>query len=72
MFDGVVLSERPGHQMIYMNPEQFNKPTGHFESPFCWCQPTIIPTLGLEGELSTKLGHQNIIYRFSEDMKPCT
>ncbi len=68
MFDGPILSIYPGtDRIIYMNPPDFNKETGHFDNQFCWCLPRPIMLTLPDGEEVEELGHKPIHYNFMED-----
>ena len=68
MFDGPILSTYPGTPiLIYMNPQDFDKNTGHFNNQYCWCLPQAIKYTWPDGNITDEIGHKAINYRFMED-----
>jgi len=68
VFDGLIMMEGLGQNIIYLEPSRFDKATGHFNSQFCWCSPCPFNYINPDGKVTQELGHKNIIYHFSEDM----
>ena len=68
MFDGPILAVYPGtQQLIYMEPKDFDKDTGHFHNRFCWCVPKPIKYEMPNGEVIDEWAHKAIIYGYMED-----
>lgn len=68
MFDGPIISEELGSdRIVLLDPVEFHKPSGHFDSYFCWCHPELVEVPTPDGEMRQVLGHSTILYGFSED-----
>ncbi len=67
MFDGQILSEELGGSITILDPADFHKPSGHFDSYFCWCHPEFVEVPGPDGGTGMTLGHSTILYGFAED-----